>query len=133
MPDENVAVLQRSFDALSEGGVDAMLEYIADDCEMITPSELASEPDTYRGHEGMRRYWSSFYEAMDRVDVQVLDAEEVAPDQVAASLLLRTRGRITGLEATQNAEMLVTVANGKARRMLFFRTRAEAVEAARAA
>ena len=35
--------------------------------EVTTPQSLASEPDTYRGHEGIRRYFDSFYEAMENV------------------------------------------------------------------
>ena len=34
---------------------------------MTTPANLAAEPDTYRGHEGIRRYFDSFYDVMDEV------------------------------------------------------------------
>ena len=67
MSSQNVELVRRGFEALSEGGVEALLPFIHPEFEVTTPANLASEPDTYRGHEGIRRYFDSFYDAMDEV------------------------------------------------------------------
>jgi len=59
------SVLER----LATGGVDAVADVFHDDFEFTTPPGLASEPDTYRGIEGVRRWYDSFYEAMDEVRI----------------------------------------------------------------
>ncbi len=61
--------MREAFRAFSEGGVEAFIPYMHPEGEFTTPPELASEPDTYRGHEGVRRYWASFYEVMDEIKV----------------------------------------------------------------
>ena len=43
------------------------MPFVHPEFEVTTPPGLAAEPDTYRGPGGVRRYFESFYEAMDRV------------------------------------------------------------------
>lgn len=74
MSDENVEIVSRAFDAFNEDGTEAFLPYVHPDVEFTTPPDLASEPDTYRGHEGVRRYWRSFFEIMDQIRVEPLIA-----------------------------------------------------------
>lgn len=61
MAQDNIELIKRGFEALKENGVEGLLLFIAEDFEVTTPAALASEPDTYRGHEGIRRYFDSFY------------------------------------------------------------------------
>jgi len=72
---ENLETVQRGFDAFNENGVEGILPLIHPDFEATTPPSLASEPDTYRGHDGVRRWFDSFYEVMDgiRWDARVLN------------------------------------------------------------
>ena len=67
MPQSNVDLVRQGFEALNEGGVEALVPLVHPEFEVTTPPGLAAEPDTYRGPEGVRRYFESFYEAMDRV------------------------------------------------------------------
>jgi ketosteroid isomerase-like protein len=96
---------------------------------MVTPPELASEPGTYNGHDGIRRWFDSFYEAMEEVRLEP-NRMETAGDQVVVSYRIVARGRSTGLEMVQEAVMLCTVREGLLGRMEFFATWAEAVQAA---
>ena len=127
---ENPEIVRRAFKAFSEGGVDALLEFVDERCVMITGGDVASEPDTYRGHDGARRYFESFYEVMDRIAVEVLDLEALSGGRVVGSLRLTARGRASGIEAAQNGEMLCALAGGKLMRIEFFPTREEALAAA---
>lgn len=118
-------LMRRAFEDLAEGGVDAMLPYIDEDFEMTTPGNLAAEPDTYVGHDGVRRWFDTFYEAMDRVRIEPQEIAAVG-DRVAVHFHMTARGRTTGLEAVQEAACLVTVQDQKATRMEFFPTFDEA-------
>jgi ketosteroid isomerase-like protein len=128
--EENVEIVRRALDPLSEGGVEAMMPFVHDRFEMTTPSEMAAEPDTYRGRDGIRRWFESFYEVTDRVHIDGENLAEVGEDQVVASLRLTARGGSTGIEATQEAEVLCSLAEGKVRRMSFYPGRPEALAAA---
>jgi ketosteroid isomerase-like protein len=126
---ENVEAVRRGFDALREGGVEALLELVDPEFEVTTPPELASEPDTYRGPEGLRRYFDSFYEAMDEIAFEPHSFEEVG-ERVVAEFTLRARGRTTGLEFSQHAWQVWTLRDGRAIRLEVFADRDAAFEAA---
>ena len=125
--ERDAETLQDAFEALVESGVEAMLAYVADDFEMITPAGLAAEPDTYRGHEGVRRWWSSFEEIMDGVRVELTDVEPTGTDGVLlTSLRLSARGRATGIELTQEATARCAIADSRVVSLSFFASRDEA-------
>ena len=109
-------------------GPDAMLPFVDERFEMVTPSALAAEPDTYRGHDGIRRWFDSFYEAVDEIRIEP-GRVEPAGDRVAAEFKMTTRGRTTGLEASLEAVALAEVAAGKLTRLTFYPTWEEAVAA----
>jgi ketosteroid isomerase-like protein len=132
MPRSDTEVVQAAFDALAERGVEGMLEFVHEQFEMATPPELASEPDTYRGHDGVRRWFDSFYEAVDELRLEPVRVESCG-GEVAAAVRMVARGRTTGLETVQNAAVLGTVADEKVKALRFFATWDEALEAADAA
>ncbi len=131
MPDDNVELVKQGFAALRDGGVDALMPFIHPEFEATTPAELASEPDTYRGHEGIRRYFESFYEAMENV---YFEGHEFTPlgDKVVVDMALHATGRTTGIETTQEGYMVWTIKDGKAIKLEVFPERDQAMAAARA-
>ena len=129
MTPQNVEIVQRAFDALAGGGVEAMLPFVHERFEMVTPPELAAEPDTYSGHDGVRRWFDTFYEAMDEVRIEPQEIEPLG-DQVALAFRMVARGRSTGLEVVQSAAALCTVADELISGLEFFATWQEALEAA---
>lgn len=102
------SVLER----LATGGVDAVADVFHDDFEFTTPPGLASEPDTYRGIEGVRRWYDSFYEAMDEVRIEPVELVDAGEGKVAVAFRLVARGRTTGIEASQEAGMLIRIQDG---------------------
>ena len=84
------AIVREAFDALSEGGVDAMLPFVHEDFEMVTPPDLASEPDTYRGPAGVKRWFDSFYEAMEEVRIEPLDIRSYSEELVGIAFRMVT-------------------------------------------
>jgi ketosteroid isomerase-like protein len=126
---EPVEVVRAAMAALAADGVDGMVEYIHPEFVMSTPAEIAAEPDTYRGHEGVRRWFESFYEVMDRVDLEAADLEPAGEFAVAGTMTIRARGATTGIETTLETQVVCEVAEGKISAMRFFPSRGAALEA----
>lgn len=132
MATENVDLIRQGFEALRDEGVEALVPLIHPEFELTTPPNLAAEPDTYRGPDGLRRYFDSFYEAMDQVTIEPDDFIPVG-ERVVVPSTLRTRGRTTGIETTQQVVQIWDFKDGKAFRVEVRATLEEAMEAARSA
>lgn len=133
MSAENVESVRSAFEAFNEGGTEAFLPHVHPEVVFTTPADLASEPDTYRGVEGVRRYWDSFFEVMEEIKVVPVEIHDWGDELVVGELLLKARGQATGLEVEQRANTLITIADGKALTLSFYPTLEEAEQAAEAA
>jgi ketosteroid isomerase-like protein len=129
MSRENIDAVKAGFEALDQGGVEALLGFIDPEFETTTPPELSVEPGTYRGHDGLRRYFESFYEVMEEIRFEPDDFID-AGDRVVVPVRLIARGRDTGIEAEQALAFVWTLRDRKAIRLESYPTRAEALEAA---
>jgi uncharacterized protein len=129
MSRESVEVVRSVYSALAGEGVEAALEFVDPEFEVTTPRSLASEPDTYRGHDGIRRYFASFGDAMDDVRLEGREFTSVG-DKVLAETTLHARGRTTGLATEQHAFLVWTLRNGMLTRLEAFPDEAQALEAA---
>jgi ketosteroid isomerase-like protein len=129
MSQENVEIVRRGYAALAEEGVEAVLAFTDPQFEATTPSSLASEPDTYRGHEGVRRFFGSFGGAMEGV---YLEGQEFtsAGDKVLVDTKLHARGRTTGIETEQRAFLVWTLRDGMVTSVETFAEQGQALEAA---
>ncbi len=129
MSQSNVELVRQGFEAMREGDVETLMPFIHPEFEVTTPPELAAEPDTYRGPEGIRRYFESFYDAMDRVS---FEAEDFIPvgDRVVVPAKLRTRGRTTGIETEQRIVQIWDLKGEQAIRVEVYATLEEAMAAA---
>jgi len=132
MNEINADLVRERFAPMREGDVEALLPLIHPDFEVTTPPGLAAEPDTYRGPEGIRRYFDSFYEIMDRVSFEPHDFIGVG-ERVVVPVTLRARGRTTGIETTQKLVQVWELRDEKAYRIEVYATLEEAMEAARSA
>lgn len=129
MSQENVEIVRRGYAALAEQGVEAVLAFTDPQFEATTPPSLASEPDTYRGHEGVRRFWGSFGDAMEGVYLEGQEFTAVG-DKVLVDTKLHARGRTTGIETEQRAFLVWTLREGLVTRVETFAERGQALEAA---
>ncbi|MGH2981098.1 MAG: nuclear transport factor 2 family protein [Solirubrobacterales bacterium] len=129
MSKSDVELIRRGFEELErEGWEKALLPLIADDFELTTPPSLSAEPDTYRGPEGLRRYFESFYEVMEEIHFRPHEFRVVG-EWIVAPCTLTARGRATGLEAEQFAVLAWMVRDGKAVRVKVFAELEEALAA----
>jgi ketosteroid isomerase-like protein len=125
---ENRQIVERGFAAFNEGGVEGILPLIHPDFEAVTPPELASEPDTYRGHDGVRRWFDSFDDVMDEIRWEARGFRELG-DRVIVEFTLHARGKTTGLDFGQDAVMVWELRDGKAVRLSLYTTVEEALAA----
>ena len=129
MSNENLEIVKRGFDAFNERGVEGIIPLIHSDFEATTPPSLASEPDTYRGPDGIRRWFDSFDEVMDEIRWEPHRFREVG-DRVVVEFTLRARGKTTGLDFGQDAVMVWEIRDGMASRLDLFQSLDEALVAA---
>jgi ketosteroid isomerase-like protein len=127
---DNVETVRQSFEAFEHDGVEAMADLVAPDFELITPPELASEPGTYRGPEGLRRYFESFYEAMREVRLEPRSYQAVG-DCVVVEMTLRAWGRTTGIETTIDSVQVWRMRDSVARRVDIYSSLEKALTVAR--
>lgn len=73
MSSENVEALKQGYEAYAQAGFEAFLPLLDPEFELTTTPGLAAEPDTYRGAEGMRRYFESFEEVMEDIRFEPLE------------------------------------------------------------
>ena len=116
----DVELVRAGFETLTREGVEGTLALIHPEFEMTTPPGLAAEPDTYRGREGMRRYWDSFDDGMEDVEFVVREFEDLGGGHVLTPSVLRGRGRSTGIEVSQEVVLVWELRDEMAYRIRIF-------------
>ncbi len=124
-------LVEQAFGLLQSDTYEQVLPLVHDDFEMVTTREVASEPQVYRGPEGVRRWWTSFLEVMDTVNLDAGSFIDLGDGRVIVEFVIRARGQASGIEATQPAFAIATVADGKLIRLEFFTDLEHARAAAR--
>lgn len=126
----DVELVREAFEQIPEEGYEALLPRVHPDFEMETPVGQAAEPQVYRGVEGMRRWWESFYEVMDEVRVEPTAYHDAGEGMVVVETTLRARGQASGLETSQQASLLCIQRDGLLFRIEFFGSADAALAAA---
>jgi ketosteroid isomerase-like protein len=117
MNESDVEVVQRLFDLYATEGIEAALEVIDEDVVIVIPPDVSAEPDTYRGHEGVRRYFAGFDGMLEDIRYE---ASELIPEgqHVLAVSRLAGRGVSSGLEVDLNTVVVHAVEGGKITRIV---------------
>ena len=113
----NVEVVRRLFELYASGGMEAALEVLDERLVIVIPPELSAEPDSYRGHEGARRYFAGFDGMLEDISYEAL---ELMPegDQVVVRARLGGRGVSSGLAVELESFVVHTVVDGKVTRIV---------------
>src|ERR1700722_11120472 len=128
MSQENVEIVRRAVEAFDSGELPRILALTHADFVAEVPPDVSAEPDTYRGHDGIRRYISSFQEAMNEIH---FEGERFwdAGDNVVVALRLTARGRQTAIPVEQRTTGVWTVRAGRLLRIRAYASREEALAA----
>ena len=113
----SAAAVREILDVLNDEGVEAVLPRFAEDFEGVVPPELSAEPDAYRGHDGVRRYFDSFRDIVDdlRFDAEMI--VDVADGRVVALGLITGHGRASGIPTELRVPLAIRMRGGKLARM----------------
>ena len=129
--DDDLALVKRAYDLLNSDTYEQVLPLVDERFVMVTTRAVASEPDTYRGPEGVRRWWVSFLDAMDSVRLQAQRFEPAGEGQVIVEFTIHARGQRSGIDTQQPGIALATVESGLLLRLEFFTDLEQARAAAR--
>jgi ketosteroid isomerase-like protein len=112
MSEENVETVRRTFEAFSDGGIDAALEYCDPEIEWWAPPEWL-EDRLYRGHEGVRELTAFWTQQFDELQLEPERFIDLGGDHVLA--LIHQSGRIRGSSdrIEQPFGYLADIGNGK--------------------
>jgi len=128
MSQENVEIVRHVLEAFNSEDIEPMLAFAHTDLEVEITPEVSAEPDTYRGHDGMRRYFESFRDAMDEIQ---FEAERLwdAGQSVVVAMRLTARGRQTAILVEQRSAGVWEICDGKVIRIRAYASTADALEA----
>jgi ketosteroid isomerase-like protein len=128
MSADNEGVVRQIFEAFNSEDIDLILSFTHSDFEVEVPPDLSAEPDTYCGHDGMRRYWESFQDAMDEIR---FEAERLwGSDQgVVVEMRVRAKGRQTAIPVEQRPVGVWTLCDRKVIRVRAYASLSEALKA----
>jgi ketosteroid isomerase-like protein len=138
VPEGNIELLLAGLEAFNSGDVERILTFVDPRFEVTIPRELSAEPDTYRGFEGVRRYFETFAEAMDEIRFHAervweagagvdSSAEDPAAEDLVVEMRLTALGRQTGIPVEQRVYLVWTVREGKALRVQTYPSLREAL------
>ena len=128
MSHENLEVVRDVVEMFNRGDIETILALTHADFELEVPPGLSTEPDTYRGHDGMRRYWESFQDAMDEIRIHAERLDD-AGESVIVAMQLSAKGRSTGIAVEQRLVGVWTIRDAKVIRIRAFTSLPEALAA----
>ncbi len=128
MSQENLEIVRLANEHLNEGDMNGLIA-LCDDDFVLDMSARTLNPETYLGHEGIRRFYREVSEVWEEFRWEPLRIFE-ADDKVVVLLHSHGRGRGSGLEMARDAAMVWTVREGRAVSVRFYTDQTEALEAA---
>ena len=112
MSERNIQVLRETLAAFNSGDLERILDFVHPEFEGVVPPEYSAEPDTYRGHEGIRRYFRTFEEVMEEVRFEP-ERFWQAGDAVAVTMRLTAKGRQTSIPVEQRFAQVWRLRDGR--------------------
>jgi uncharacterized protein len=128
MSQQNVQIVRQVFGAFNSEDIGRALALTHPGVEIEIGPEISAEPDTYRGHDGMRRYIQTFQDAMEEIRFEPERFWDVG-ESVVVALLLTAKGRQTSIPVEQRSAGVWTIREGKVVGVRAYASPAEALEA----
>ena len=73
---QRVSLIRQAYAAWSRGDLDGMLELLDPDVHYWSSGVFPGLADSYRGHEGMRRFWADFHDMWQSIEINPIRFEE---------------------------------------------------------
>jgi ketosteroid isomerase-like protein len=126
MSQENVELSRRSIDALNRRDLDAFLSLMDDEVEAV--SRLAPIEGVHHGHEGIRRWWETLFEAWPDFSAEVVELRGVE-DVTVGMVHIRAHGASSDIPSDWTVCSVGRWRDGKCLWWGNFRSRVEALKA----
>ena len=129
MSQGNAEIVRRVYEAAASRDAASIFALYDPDVELDATRMGVGDLGIYHGHEGLRCLFGEFHEVWGQIEY---DYEELigAGQDVVAVVTRHARGRASGVDVEAQLALLWTVREGKVTRVVWFPTRAEALEAA---
>jgi ketosteroid isomerase-like protein len=130
----NVTLLREAYEGMGRGGIDETAAW-----ELISPEIVirdrpeAPDPQTYRGHDGVREALETSDESFEEFTLRPVDMIGVGDSHVVVVLRMSGRGRGSGVPVEEEIAHLWTVDDGIAVAMQVYSDPQDALRDARAA
>jgi ketosteroid isomerase-like protein len=128
MSQENVEIVRAAYEHLNRGDVEGLID-LCDEAFLMDMSERVFNPDTYRGHDDIRRFYEGVRSVWESYQWHV-EETRVVGDLVVAMLHCQGKGREGGPEVDWRVAWLWKFRRGRPVSLRFYRDRARALEAA---
>ena len=128
MSQENVEIVRSAYDHLNRGDVEGLIA-LCDDDFLIDMSERVFNPDTYEGHDGIRRFYDEVRGAWKSYRWEV-ERTRVAGDSVVAMLHCHAQSAHGGPAVDWRVAWLWKFRRARPISLRFYRDRTDALEAA---
>ncbi len=96
---------------VSRGDVEALLEINDEEIE-LEPRRAATE-GTFRGHDGIRRFFADTRESFDRFELDYTDVRDLGDGRVLGLGVIHIRGRGSGVETDVPTAVIATFREGR--------------------
>ncbi len=131
MADEIVALVQRFSECWTARDLGGALECTHLEIELDWSASIGPLNGTYRGREGVTRFWTEMLETWDYFQVHVEETVDCGPDSIVTANLVRARGTGSGIDVEARGAMLWEVREGKILLGRLFQSTEAALAAAR--
>ncbi len=131
MPQENVEVLKRAFDAINRRDAEGLLAELDPEVEWHSAILMAmgGKQTVYRGHEGVREWLRDLYETLSEFQAEYPEIRDLG-DRAVAIGRVRARGAGSEAEIESPHGTVVDFRAGKGIRIRTYMDPKEALEAA---
>jgi ketosteroid isomerase-like protein len=129
MSQQTVEIVRHTLGEFNSGDLELVAACFGPDFEGNVAPELSAEPDTYRGPEGIRRYFESFRETFEQIRFEPEDFAD-AGDRVVVAICMTAVGKLTKIPVEQHNAGVWTVRDGKVVRIDTYATYEQALAAA---
>jgi uncharacterized protein len=121
----NAELVRAGYEAWNSGDRTWVLEHMSPDVEWVTPPD-DPDPGTYRGYEGVERFWASWREFLGHLRFEPDEIEELGSHVLVSARRLGV-GEQSGVEVEVRVYQLFTFAeDGRCVRVQEFYDRGEA-------
>lgn len=128
MPEENVEIVRQVYDAAARHDASRVID-LYDPAVELDATALGLDLGVFVGHPGLRQLFSELRQVWGEIN---FDYDELIDggDQVVSVVSRHVQGRASGVPIEGTFALLWTLREGKVVRVVWFRSRTEALEAA---